>query len=200
MLNICNCETCEFNKHVEQLIELVGDSVIRKQLREAFDTLNGKNIHLNMDYEWLTAIVENTWPSAEEQMKNRGWVREDKVQIKVAIPEGYALVPIEPTERMLHASYREASVYSPTAYRAMVNAAELPSEFSHEAEIKLPELPYDSFWEIRSTLRTGEVIYQGPGRWLRWTNTGAFFLCPDGKEREIRDKDNRYDDHARRIS
>lgn len=85
MLNICNCETCEFNKHVEQLIELVGDSVIRKQLREAFDTLNGKIVHLNMDYEWLTAIVENTWPSAEEQMNNWGWVRKrEEVEPKPA--------------------------------------------------------------------------------------------------------------------
>lgn len=39
------------------------------------------------------------------------------------IPEGYALVPIEPTEEMLQASYRESSVYSPPAYRAMIAAA-----------------------------------------------------------------------------
>ncbi|EAA1780462.1 DUF550 domain-containing protein [Salmonella enterica] len=39
------------------------------------------------------------------------------------IPDGYALVPIEPTEEMLQASYRESSVYSPSAYRAMIAAA-----------------------------------------------------------------------------
>ncbi|EBG5297090.1 hypothetical protein HAX88_001346 [Salmonella enterica] len=39
------------------------------------------------------------------------------------IPEGYALVPIEATEEMLQASYRESSVYSPSAYRAMIAAA-----------------------------------------------------------------------------
>lgn len=39
------------------------------------------------------------------------------------IPEGYVMVPKEPTEEMLQASYREASVYSPTAYRAMIAAA-----------------------------------------------------------------------------
>lgn len=195
MLNICNCETCEFGRHVDQLVELVGDSLIRKQLREAFDTLNGKNVHLGMDYDWLTAIVENTWPSAEEQMKNWGWVREDKVPVKVAVPEGYALVPIEPTEEMLNASYRKSGVYSAKAYRAMIDAA-----YSLEDDvIEVPELPHDSLWEIRSTLQNGEVVYQGPARWLRWTNTGAFFLCPDGKEREIRDKDGRYNDSARRI-
>lgn len=39
------------------------------------------------------------------------------------IPDGYVMVPKEPTEEMLQASYREASVYSPTAYRAMIAAA-----------------------------------------------------------------------------
>ncbi|WP_338743740.1 DUF551 domain-containing protein [Klebsiella michiganensis] len=39
------------------------------------------------------------------------------------IPEGYVMVPKEPTEDMLQASYREAAVYSPTAYRAMIAAA-----------------------------------------------------------------------------
>ncbi|EBE2364574.1 eaa protein [Salmonella enterica] len=39
------------------------------------------------------------------------------------IPEGYALVPIEATAEMLQASYRESSVYSPSAYRAMIAAA-----------------------------------------------------------------------------
>ncbi|HHH3638316.1 TPA: hypothetical protein ACPZDY_002123 [Klebsiella pneumoniae] len=37
--------------------------------------------------------------------------------------KGYVMVPKEPTEEMLQASYREASVYSPTAYRAMIAAA-----------------------------------------------------------------------------
>ncbi|EMO7795389.1 hypothetical protein ACB462_002640 [Klebsiella pneumoniae] len=45
-----------------------------------------------------------------------------------AIPDGYVMVPKEPTEEMLQASYREASVYSPTAYRAMIAAA--PQEVS----------------------------------------------------------------------
>ncbi|XJD73846.1 hypothetical protein V1599_12235 [Enterobacter sp. ECC-175] len=39
------------------------------------------------------------------------------------IPDGYVLVPKEPTEEMLRASYHEASVYSAKAYRAMLAAA-----------------------------------------------------------------------------
>lgn len=39
------------------------------------------------------------------------------------IPDGWKLVPVEPTEEMLRAAYREAAVYSPTAYRAMLAAA-----------------------------------------------------------------------------
>lgn len=42
--------------------------------------------------------------------------------------ECWKLVPVEPTKQMLEASYREASVYSPTAYRAMLAAAPNPSE------------------------------------------------------------------------
>ena len=39
------------------------------------------------------------------------------------IPDGYVMVPKEPTEDMLRASYRDASVYSAKAYRAMLAAA-----------------------------------------------------------------------------
>lgn len=39
------------------------------------------------------------------------------------LPDGWKLVPVEPTEEMLRAAYREAAVYSPTAYRAMLAAA-----------------------------------------------------------------------------
>lgn len=46
------------------------------------------------------------------------------------IPDGYVMVPKEPTEEMLQASYREAAVYSPTAYRAMIAAA--PQEVKGE--------------------------------------------------------------------
>jgi len=44
------------------------------------------------------------------------------------VPEGWKLVRVEPTKQMLEASYREASVYSPTAYRAMLAAAPTPNE------------------------------------------------------------------------
>ena len=40
-----------------------------------------------------------------------------------AIQDGYVMVPKEPTEEMPQASYREAAVYRPTAYRAMIAAA-----------------------------------------------------------------------------
>lgn len=39
------------------------------------------------------------------------------------VPDGYVMVPKEPTEDMLRASYRDASVYSAKAYRAMLAAA-----------------------------------------------------------------------------
>lgn len=39
------------------------------------------------------------------------------------IPDGWKLVPAEPTEEMLRAAYRESGVYSAKAYRAMLAAA-----------------------------------------------------------------------------
>lgn len=40
-----------------------------------------------------------------------------------AVPDGRKLVPVEPTEEMLRAAYRESGVYSAKAYRAMLAAA-----------------------------------------------------------------------------
>ncbi|HGE6736213.1 TPA: hypothetical protein ACGCBI_002842 [Serratia marcescens] len=40
------------------------------------------------------------------------------------IPDGWKLVPVEPTEDMLRAAYRESGVYSAKAYRAMLAAAQ----------------------------------------------------------------------------
>lgn len=40
-----------------------------------------------------------------------------------AVPDGWKLVPFEPTEEMLRAAYREAGVYSAKAYRAILAAA-----------------------------------------------------------------------------
>ncbi|HFF8968250.1 hypothetical protein [Serratia marcescens] len=40
-----------------------------------------------------------------------------------AVPDGWKLVPVEPTEEMLRAAYRESGVYSAKAYRAMLAAA-----------------------------------------------------------------------------
>ncbi|HBQ8021658.1 Eaa1 [Klebsiella oxytoca] len=45
------------------------------------------------------------------------------VEVHYVVPPGYVVVPKEPTEEMLQASYREAAVYSPTTYRAMIAAA-----------------------------------------------------------------------------
>lgn len=45
------------------------------------------------------------------------------MQNPYTVPEGWKLVPIIPTEAMLMEGYRQASVYSPTAYRAMILSA-----------------------------------------------------------------------------
>ncbi|GKP76703.1 hypothetical protein NUBL8594_11580 [Klebsiella pneumoniae] len=73
------------------------------------------------------------------------------------IPDGYVMVPKEPTEEMLQASYREAAVYSPTAYRAMLAAA--------------PQLP-------------GSEPATAPGKWIpvseRMPESNKFVLVSNG--------------------
>ncbi|EPJ2980794.1 DUF551 domain-containing protein [Klebsiella pneumoniae] len=56
------------------------------------------------------------------------------------VPDGYVMVPKEPTEEMLQASYREAAVYSPTAYRAMIAAAkhDTPAMNSVQSVVTVP--------------------------------------------------------------
>lgn len=97
------------------------------------------------------------------------------------IPEGYVMVPKEPTEEMLQASYREASVYSPTAYRAMIAAAP-QSPGSEPATVPGKWVP---------------VSEQKPDCWCRTCrpvtlNDMRFVVCPDcGNKRCPRANDHR---------
>lgn len=80
----------------------------------------------NLDY-LLSGADADVWPPEREEMGDVLLYRHAQQPV---IPDGYVMVPKEPTEEMLQASYREASVYSPTAYRAMIAAA--PQEVSHD--------------------------------------------------------------------
>lgn len=70
-------------------------------------------------------IIEN----AEEISFAEGWnacraaMLAQPVSSGYTLPEGFKLVPVEPTEEMLRAAYRESGVYSAKAYRAMLASA-----------------------------------------------------------------------------
>ena len=103
------------------------------------------------------------------------------VEARYVAPPGYVMVPKEPTEEMLQASYREAAVYSPTAYRAMIAAApQLPS--SEPAAVPGKWIP---------------VSEQMPDCWCRTCrpvvlNDMRFVVCPDcGNKRCPRANDHR---------
>lgn len=89
-----------------------------------------------------------------------------------AIPDGYVMVPKEPTEEMLQASYREAAVYSPTAYRAMIAAAP-QSPGSEPATVPGKWIPVSE----RMPPSSHEVLV---GRWLgekpRWCCKWATYI------------------------
>nr|WP_319823327.1 hypothetical protein [Klebsiella pneumoniae] len=102
------------------------------------------------------------------------------------VPDGYVMVPKEPTEEMLQASYREAAVYSPTAYRAMIAAAK------HDTPAMNSIQSVDTVAD-----RWIPVSEQKPDCWCRTCrpvtlNDMRFVVCPDcGNKRCPRANDHR---------
>lgn len=88
---------------------LEGIGHIRRTLEETFGGLHGTHVEPDVLMECKT-ICDAIYAAYSGNSP--------------VIPDGYVMVPREPTEEMLQASYREASVYSPTAYRAMIAAAQ----------------------------------------------------------------------------
>ncbi|MFI4113845.1 DUF551 domain-containing protein [Klebsiella pneumoniae] len=107
------------------------------------------------------------------------------VEVRYVAPPGYVMVPKEPTEEMLQASYREAAVYSPTAYRAMIAAAP-QSPGSEPATVPgkwIPvseRMPEDRTQVILWDAEIGEVT---SGHYSHKTHT--FYHCGDAIENEI---------------
>lgn len=79
---------------------------------------------------WSAAMLQC---KADVTLANEGDIQAGNSPV---IPDGYVMVPKEPAEEMLQASYREASVYSPTAYRAMIAAA--PQEVKDDVNSLIP--------------------------------------------------------------
>lgn len=118
------------------------------------------------------------------------------VEVRYVAPPGYVMVPKEPTEEMLQASYREAAVYSPTAYRAMIAAAPqspgsepatVPGKWipvsermpDHEVDVQvycpdkkeqmvayLERNELEGYFRF-ATWRTGDGIYCQPTHWMQ---------------------------------
>ncbi len=78
------------------------------------------------------------------------------------IPDGYVMVPKEPTEDMLQASYREAAVYSPTAYRAMLAVAK------HDTPVLNSLQSVDSVAD--RWIPVSERMPENDGAYLCWDN------------------------------
>lgn len=106
------------------------------------------------------------------------------------IPDGYVMVPKEPTEEMLRASYREASVYSATAYRAMLAASQHDTPALNSLQsvdsvagkwIPVSErMPEDRISVILWDAEIGEVT---SGHYSHKTHT--FYHCGDAIQNEI---------------
>lgn len=72
---MCNCEECKRWSRVQD-IQIFLRFHEEEELLESLDELYETYVHDSMDYNHLKAIVDNQWPSAEEYMKSKGWIRE----------------------------------------------------------------------------------------------------------------------------
>ena len=83
------------------------------------------------------SIIVNLGESTKEEIdalvsrinseKSVPFIHADK-QAKPVIPNGWKLVPVEPTMHMLRESYRVSGVYSQSSYKAMLAAAPASEE------------------------------------------------------------------------
>ncbi|MFO3777263.1 hypothetical protein AAHE01_24060 [Serratia marcescens] len=63
------------------------------------------------------------WDEDQRNAAADSWNACRSAMLAQPVSGGYKLVPIDPTEEMLRAAYRESGVYSAKAYRAMLAAA-----------------------------------------------------------------------------
>lgn len=71
---MCDCESCKLGSRVTALRDYLVDQGQEDHL-ETIDDLYSENVHDRLDHDWLKAVVDNNWPSAEAYMKSKGWVR-----------------------------------------------------------------------------------------------------------------------------
>ncbi|MHB2490302.1 hypothetical protein ACYBR6_05545 [Klebsiella pneumoniae] len=132
-----NCVTVEHRRVIEMLLNVCG-AAFELADDSCQQDVDGEDCHVVPDdaFQKLSDAldeIENTLPTEDIDRPDvfLAWSAMPRAALKSilqpgnspVIPDGYVMVPKEPTEEMLQASYREASVYSPTAYRAMIAAA-----------------------------------------------------------------------------
>lgn len=93
------------------------------QQREAYDSEHGRHDTGTGFFEFGND-AQREYSSTLEELAEGIRALHPNAGNSPVIPDGYVMVPKEPTEEMLRASYREASVYSATAYRAMLAASQ----------------------------------------------------------------------------
>lgn len=71
---MCECESCKLYLRVCSVREYLR-SQGQDELLETLEELYSAYVHDGIDHEWLSAVVDNKWPSAEGHMKSKGWVR-----------------------------------------------------------------------------------------------------------------------------
>ncbi|QEG12341.1 hypothetical protein [Enterobacter phage vB_ExiM_F5M1E] len=86
---MCDCESCKLGRRVTALRDYLVDQGQEDHL-ETINDLYSEHVHDGLDHDWLKAVVDNNWPSAEAYMKSKGWVREQKEQTGQSNPEAAA--------------------------------------------------------------------------------------------------------------
>ncbi|SXN77313.1 Protein of uncharacterised function (DUF551) [Klebsiella pneumoniae] len=130
--------TAEHRRVIEMLLNVCG-AAFELADDSCQQDVDGEECHVVPDdaFQKLSDAldeIENTLPTEDIDRPDvfLAWSAMPRAALKSllqagnspVIPDGYVMVPKEPTEEMLRASYREASVYSATAYRAMLAASQ----------------------------------------------------------------------------
>lgn len=69
----CTCDRCNQYNKWKPLENFLKDK--DENLLEIFEDMVSTIIHTEMDLNYEQAIIDNTWPSAREQMATKGWFR-----------------------------------------------------------------------------------------------------------------------------
>lgn len=117
----------------ERLKEIVETAVSQERVSMARELLayreaQGKAVAVTGEDEisnmQVTGLYLRAWPTCRQRNEVEGYTIPLYTSPQLpAVPDGWKLLPIEPTPEMLNASWVHHGIYAPSVWRAMLAAA-----------------------------------------------------------------------------